>query len=114
MEKCTTPQVQALAEAIIPADFKKLQHHAVMLFYMSSELGLEHHDPLYGKTGWVCTRVIKTPSYQKALDLYSNIACPASQLVSSDTKEGLDKEIDQMKANFQDEKWLEENIDPYI
>lgn len=48
------------------------------------------------------------------LDCYANTMCPASQLIEAETKEEFDKEIEQLKNNFENEEWLEANIHPYL
>ena len=48
------------------------------------------------------------------LDAYANTMCPASQLFEADSEEEIKEKIEELKKNFQDELWLEENIYPFI
>ena len=51
---------------------------------------------------------------QTQLDCYVNTMCPVSQLVEAETKEEFDKQIEELKNNFENEEWLKVNIHPYI
>lgn len=82
---------------------------ALMLFETELDLGISNQP---GK--WVNTKNIKYDKGIDALEAYANTRCPASQLVDAPTDEELDKEIEQMRKNYQDEKWLEENLYPYL
>lgn len=57
-------------------------------------------------------RVYDNPGAQ--LDAYANILCPASQCFEADSKEEIEKKVKEFNENFENEKWLEENIYPYI
>ena len=45
---------------------------------------------------------------------YANTICPASQIFEADSKEEADKKVKEFQVNFQDKKWLEKNIEPYV
>lgn len=51
---------------------------------------------------------------QQQLDAYANTPCPASQLVEAETKEEFEKEVEQIKNNFENEEWVAVNIHPYV
>jgi hypothetical protein len=80
-----------------------------MLFETELDLGISNQP---GK--WVNTKKIKYDKGIDALEAYANTKCPASQLVDALTDEELDKEIEQMRKNYQDETWLEENLYPFL
>lgn len=103
-----TEKVKQVAEAIIPEEFKKAKYFALMLFYQGHEIGLPN-----GNT-WVNVNNILYEDHRAALDAYANTPCPASQLIEADTKEELQAKIKQMRINYHDQKWLEENLYPYL
>lgn len=100
--------IKQLAEALIPEGFKKAKFFTLMLFFRGYEIDLPNGDT------WINVRNISYPSYQAALDAYTSIPCPASQLIEAETEEELKTKMNQMKVNFQDHKWLEENLYPYL
>lgn len=51
---------------------------------------------------------------QGQLDCYANTMCPASQTFEASSKEEVNKIVEDFKNKFEDQKWLEENIYPYI
>lgn len=105
-----TTKVNQIAEAIVSEEFKKAKFFAVMLFYQGHEIGL----PFPEDNTWINTRTLKYTNYQEALNAYSDIPCPASQLIEANTEEELQAQIEQMAKNFQNQNWLEENLYPYI
>ena len=105
-----TSEVNQIAEAIVPEEFKKAKFFAVMLFYPGYEIGL----PFPENNTWINTRTFKYTNYQEALNAYANIPCPASQLIEANTEEELQAQMEQMLRNYHDPKWLEENLYPYL
>ena len=103
-----TEEIKQIAEAIIPDEFKEAKYFALMLFYQGYEIGLPN-----GNT-WVNVNNIIYEDHMAALDAYANTPCPASQLVEADTKEELQAKIKQMRINYHDQKWLKENLYPYL
>lgn len=59
-------------------------------------------------------KVVICKNEAEQLDVYANTMCSASQLVEAETKEEFDKKVEELKVNFENEKWLDENIYPYI
>lgn len=87
------------------------KYYMVMLFYRASEIGI----PLKGQEDfWINTANHPFDKPFQALEYYANTPCPASQLLSSDSLEDLDRQVRQMKKNYHDPKWLETNLYPYI
>ena len=82
---------------------------ALMLFETELNLGISGQP-----NKWVNTTTIKYDKGIDALEAYANTRCPASQLVDATSDEELDKEIEQMRKNYQDENWLNENLYPYM
>lgn len=103
-----SPEIQQLAESVIPEDVKNHDFHAVLLFFRGSDLDIEPRDK------WVCTSIRRFNNYASAMNYYANIPCPASQHVSASTEPELNFLIHQMEANYQNEAWLEENLYPYL
>ena len=85
------------------------RHWALMLFNTELELGISNKP-----NKWVNTGNRYFSDGQQALDAYANIPNPASQLVDGETPEELLKEMEDMLHNYEDEKWLEENLYPYM
>lgn len=61
-----------------------------------------------------CARVRVYDNQFAQMDAYANTPCPASQLFEADSKEEIEKKTKEFNDNFENEKWLEENIYPYI
>lgn len=59
-------------------------------------------------------RVGKYSSYSDAVNAYANTRCPASQIIEAIDNVDFEKKVNELKQNFLNEKWLEENIYPYI
>lgn len=103
-----TEEVKQLAEAIIPEEFKKAKFFAVMIFYQGYEIGLPNGN------AWVNVNNLVFQDHSAALNAYANIPCPASQLVEADTRAELLEKIKEMQKNYHNEKWLNENLYPYL
>lgn len=91
----------------MPEERKK--KYALMLFNTEFELGISQ------KPGsWVNTKNIRFDDGLTALEAYANIPNPASQLVDGFTEEELVNNMNEMIENYKNEKWLEENLYPYL
>lgn len=106
-----TPEaVRAIADSLVPQSFASAKFFSVLLFVRGCEIGLEDEDA--GR--WICVRTLHFGNAGDALDAYSNIPCAASQLLEASTEEELLEKEEQMKRNYRDEAWLEENLYPYL
>lgn len=105
------PSIQSLANSLIAEETKKQSFHAVMLFFQKKELG---GFPADNGKEWVCKRTLYFDNIESALDCYANTPCPASQILHADTREELKSKIAEMKSNYRNESWLNENVYPYI
>lgn len=83
--------------------------YAVMLFYAPYELGIDTTD-----VDFILHRIISTIDPTVAMNVYANTPCPASQLIEADSQEDLLAKVEEMKANYNDKDWLEENVYPYL
>ena len=63
---------------------------------------------------WINTNNAYYNNGTAALNAYANTPCPASQLVEGETPEELEKAMLDMVQNYKDNKWLEENLYPYM
>lgn len=108
--------IQNFAEAIIPQEEKELKFHAVMFFvHLGSDLGIPKEVwRQENLTGWQHTRTLYFNDVMAALNCYANTPCPASQHISAATEEDLKAQEQEMINNFKDQKWLEENLYPYL
>jgi hypothetical protein len=82
---------------------------ALMLFNTELELGISNKP-----NKWVNTGIRYYNNGINALEAYANTPNPASQLVEGTTPEELKNEIEKMLVNYSDEKWLEENLYPFL
>ena len=82
---------------------------ALMLFNTELELGISNEP---GK--WVNTNNIFFNNGMSALNAYANTPNPASQLVDAKNVEELQIKMEETIQNFKDNKWLEENLYPYM
>ena len=48
------------------------------------------------------------------LDAYANVMCPASQLVTANSRKEFKEKIEQLKNDFEDPEWVSVHIDPYV
>lgn len=48
------------------------------------------------------------------MEAYANTHCSASQTIEATTEAEFNQKVEQMKKNFLNKEWLEENINPYI
>lgn len=87
----------------------KNKYWALMLFNTELELGISNAP---GK--WVNTGNAFFTNGLSALNAYSNTPNPASQLIDARTIEELENKMEEMLANFKDEKWLENYLYPCL
>ena len=99
---------EAVANAFLESRPGK-RHWALMLFNTEIELGISNNP-----NKWVNTGNKYFNNGTEALNAYANIPNPASQLVDGETPEELAKEMEDMLQHYDDEKWLEENLYPYL
>lgn len=90
-------------------NFKGKKLFALMLFNTEIELGISSTPEK-----WVNTRTLVFTNGTQALMAYSEIPNPASQLVDGKTPQELAEQIEQMRENFNNPAWLEENLYPYL
>ena len=104
--------VQNLANALIPEEYKAAKFFSVMMFYQNGELGIpaDVADP----NEWNNTRCVDTEDGQLALNVYANTPCPASQLIEAQSREELEAKKEEMRKNFKNKKWLEEVLYPCL
>ena len=82
---------------------------ALMLFYTEVETGISNTP-----NKWVNTNNVFYNNGTAALNAYSETPCAASQLVDGATPEELEKNMLDMVQNYKDDKWLEENLYPFM
>lgn len=107
-----TNLIQQIANSIVPQEVKNENFHLVMMFFSASELGIPSGIPGYAP--WINTRNFFFEDITSALDCYSNTKCPASQIISASSIEEQETKKQQMLDNYSNEKWLEENLYPYM
>ena len=99
-----------IEEAFAAAGFEPgKKRFALMLFETELNLGISNQP-----NKWVN---FANRFYSKgidALEAYANTPNPASQLVDGETPEELEQAILEMAEHYKDEKWLEENLYPYL
>ena len=98
-----------VSPAFKPGPGHRKKGYALLLFNTEMELGVSNKP-----NKWVNTRIILYNNGTSALNAYANIPNPASQLVEGETPEVLQNEIEKMLVNYSDDKWLEENLYPYL
>lgn len=82
---------------------------AVMEFRTELEMGISQEP-----NKWINTKNTIFSDGAKALIYYSNTPCPASQIVDGFSAEELLQNMEDMIQNYKDQKWLEENLYPYL
>lgn len=85
------------------------KHFLLMLFKTEIDLGISSNP-----NRWECIRTIYFTNGMQALEAYANIPNPASQLIDAKTKEGLKLSALETIQDMKDEKWLNENLYPYL
>lgn len=88
----------------------KQKYYAFILFFHWREIMDEKPEPdgvkVFGD--YVLASICKTTDYNLAMNLYAETTCPASKLVEADSWEELDEKIEEVKKNFNDQKWVSE------
>lgn len=82
---------------------------AVMLFDTEINLGVSATP-----NKWVNYKNVYFDNGIEALDYYSNTPCPASQLIDGADDYELQCKMGEMMLNYMDDKWIEENLIPYL
>ena len=82
---------------------------AVMLFDTEINLGVSATP-----NKWVNYKNVYFNNGVEALDYYSNTPCPASQLIDGVDDYELQCKMGEMMLNYMDDKWIEENLIPYL
>lgn len=83
--------------------------YAVMMFHTALELELPDAKP--GQ--WINTNTVYCgEDGARALYIYANTPCPASQLIYANSEEELAYKHAEMIENFQNQEWLETNLYP--
>ena len=83
--------------------------YALMLFYTELELGISQKPNV-----WLNFGNQYYESGSQALEAYANTPCPASQLIDAQDKDELLVKMNDMLHNFNNPKWLEENLYPTL
>lgn len=104
-----TEEIKNISNSIIPEEYKTKKIFAVMLFNTEFELGISNTP-----NKWVNVKNYKFNDGQSALDFYTNTPNPASQLIDATSEEELESKMNDMLQNYNDQKWLEENLYPYL
>ena len=85
------------------------KHFLLMLFETEIDLGISSNP---NRWECICTRYFTNG--MQALEAYANTPNPASQLIDAKTKEGLKLSALETIQDMKDEKWLDENLYPYL
>ena len=85
------------------------KHFLLMLFKTEIDLGISNNP-----NRWECIRTRYFTNGMLALEAYANTPNPASQLIDAKTKEGLKLSALETIQDMKDEKWLNENLYPYL
>ena len=85
------------------------KHFLLMLFETEIDLGISNNP-----NRWECIRTRYFTNGMLALEAYANTPNPASQLIDAKTKEGLKLSALETIQDMKDEKWLNENLYPYL
>ena len=85
------------------------KHFLLMLFETELYLGISSNP-----NRWECIRARYFTNGTQALEAYANTPNPASQLIDAKTKEGLKLSALETIQDMKDEKWLNENLYPYL
>ena len=85
------------------------KHFLLMLFKTEIDLGISN-----SPNRWECIGTRYFTNGMLALEAYANTPNPASQLIDAKTKEGLKLSALETIQDMKDEKWLNENLYPYL
>lgn len=86
-----------------------MKYYAFMPFWHWSEIMDERPE----NSDYVLGNIVLTTNSLIALALYSEIPCPASQLIEADSEEELLTKIEEMKQNFKNPEWVAK-LEKYI
>lgn len=86
-----------------------MKYYAFMPFWHWSEIMDERPE----NSDYVLENIVITTDSLIALTLYSEIPCPASQLIEADSEEELLTKIEEMKQNFKNPEWVAK-LEKYI
>lgn len=87
----------------------KKKYFAVLFFNTELEIGKSNNP-----NKWVCTGIKKFTDGAQALYVYANTPNPASQLIDAYSQEELNNKIQEMFDNYNNQKWLNEHLYPYL
>lgn len=79
-----------------------MKHYAFMPFWHWSEIMDERPE----EGDYVLGNIVRTTDSLTALTLYSEIPCPASQLIEANSEKELEAKIQAMIQNFKNPKWV--------
>lgn len=79
-----------------------MKYYAFMPFWHWSEVMDERPE----EGDYVLGNIVRTTDSLTALTLYSEIPCPASQLIEANSEEELEAKIEEMKQNFKNSEWI--------
>lgn len=85
------------------------RYYAIMLFFTEMELGISNVP-----NQWVNIRNLFFTDGLSALNAYTNIKCPASQLIDADTRDELYSMMKNMMNNFNNQDWLNNELYPTL
>ena len=85
------------------------KHFLLMLFKTEIDLGVSN-----SPNRWECIGTRYFTNGMLALEAYANTPNPASQLIDAKTKEGLKLSALETIQDMKDEKWLNDNLYPYL
>jgi len=86
-----------------------MSKYALMLFETELKLGISSTP-----NKWVNTANYLFENGLEALNAYANTPCPASQLIEAEDDYELKCKMGEMMLNYQNEKWLNENLYPFL
>lgn len=86
-----------------------MSKYALMLFETELKLGISSTP-----NKWVNTANYLFENGLEALNAYANTQCPASQLIEAEDDYELKCKMGEMMLNYQNEKWLNENLYPFL
>lgn len=88
--------------------------YCVYLAYSQREIMGSYYDPEKPEYPREFARVRAFKSKQAQIDCYANTMCPASQLFEANNQKEYIQKVEEFKNNFENPKWVKENIHPYI
>lgn len=101
--------IKKRVEDFFGGEESKNKKWALMLFNTELELGISNTP-----NKWVNSGIAFFKDGISALNAYSNTPNPASQIIDAESTEELAQKMEDMIQNYKDNKWLEENLYPYL